>query len=128
VATRYAYALLPIGAAVWVAHYGFHLLTGALTVVPVLQSAVIDFFGSPALGAPLWTWAGMRPGAVYPLEVGCLLLVLAGSRAVAHGLSQRDYAERAARAGAPWMVLVLLMAVAAWWILPQPMEMRGTLL
>jgi polyferredoxin len=128
IATSYAYALVPIGFAVWVAHYGFHLLTGALTVVPVLQSAAVDALGHAALGAPLWSWAGMRPGAVYPLEVGCLLLGAAGSLAVAWGISRRDYPGQAARAAASWTVLVLLMAAAGLWVLSQPMEMRGTLL
>ena len=28
VASRYSYALIPLGCGVWLAHYGFHLLTG----------------------------------------------------------------------------------------------------
>ena len=79
VAMRYAYGLVPFGFGMWLAHYGFHLLTGALTVVPVTQSAAIDLLGWPALGDPLWRWAGMRPGAVLPLQLGCILLGTAGS-------------------------------------------------
>ena len=61
----YAYALIPFGFGVWLAHYGFHLFTGILTVVPVTQSAIIDLFGSPLLGEPAWRWVGMAPGSVY---------------------------------------------------------------
>ena len=43
VAVRYAYALVPLGAGIWLAHYGLHLLAGVLTIVPVTQSAVSDF-------------------------------------------------------------------------------------
>ncbi len=42
VVTRYSYTLVPLGFGVWLAHYGFHLLTGVLTLIPVTQSAVLD--------------------------------------------------------------------------------------
>ena len=48
------YALVPFGFGVWLAHYGFHLFTGVLTVVPVTQSAAIDLLGWAALGEPAW--------------------------------------------------------------------------
>jgi hypothetical protein len=128
VATEYAYALVPLGFGIWIAHYGFHLLTGLLTILPVTQSAAADLFGRPVLGEPLWTWAGMRPGAVYPLEMGFLLLGALGSIATAHGLSQRDSPDRAGRATAPWALVIVVVAGAAVWILSQPMEMRGTAL
>ena len=44
-AVQYAPALVPFGFGVWLAHYGFHLFTGILTVVPVTQSAAIDLAG-----------------------------------------------------------------------------------
>ena len=47
---QYAVALVPFGFGVWVAHYAFHLLTGALTVVPVTQAAAIDAFGWAGAG------------------------------------------------------------------------------
>jgi hypothetical protein len=42
IAVSYAYALVPLGAGVWLAHYAFHFLTGLGTIVPVAQSAAID--------------------------------------------------------------------------------------
>jgi ferredoxin len=128
VAADYAYALVPLGFAVWLAHYGFHLLTGILTVLPVTQAAAADLLGSPLLGEPRWTWAGMRPGAVYPIELGVVLLGAMGSIAAAHALSERDTPARAGRATAPWALLVLALAAAAVWVFSQPMEMRGTAL
>jgi hypothetical protein len=68
----------------------------------------------------------MRPGAVYPLELGLLLLGAMGSIATAHAISGRDHPERAALATVPWALLVLGMAAASAWVLSQPMEMRGT--
>ncbi len=126
IAMRYAYGLVPFGFGMWLAHYGFHLLTGALTVVPVTQSAAIDLVGWAVLGDPLWRWAGMRPGSVLPIQLGCLLLGTIGSLAVLHLISRRDYPERPTRATVPWAVLVMVLAATAIWILFQPMEMRGT--
>jgi hypothetical protein len=125
VSARYAYGLVPLGFGMWLAHYGFHLLTGALTVVPVTQSAAIDLMGWAALGDPLWRWAGMRPGAVFPIQLGCILLGTFGSLAVMRDISLRDYPDRPARATAPWGIVVLLLAATAIWVLFQPMEMRG---
>ncbi len=122
---RYAYGLVPFGFGMWLAHYGFHLLTGALTVVPVTQSAAIDLMGWAALGDPLWRWVGMRPGAVFPIQLGCILLGTLGSLAVMHDISLQDYPDRSARATVPWGIVVLLLAATAIWILFQPMEMRG---
>ena len=125
IALRYAYGLVPFGFSMWLAHYGFHFLTGALTVVPVTQSAAIDLMGSPVLGNPLWRWAGMRPGAVFPIQLGCILLGIAGSVAVMHVISRRDYPSRPNLATVPWAIVVALLGAAAIWILFQPMEMRG---
>jgi hypothetical protein len=124
-AASYAPALVPLGFGVWLSHYGFHLLTGALTVVPVVQSAAIDLLGRAALGAPMWSWTGMQPGSVFPLEVGVILLGAIGSIGVAHLISQRDHADHAWSATVPWAAVTLALALAAIWILAQPMQMRG---
>jgi len=125
IAVRYAYGLVPLGFGVWLAHYGFHFLTGALTVVPVTQSATIDLFGWAALGEPLWRWAGMRPGSVFPIQLGCVLLGAAGSLGVTHLISIRDYYDRPGRASIAWIMVIVALAAAAIWVLFQPMEMRG---
>jgi ferredoxin len=122
----YALALLPLGFALWIAHYLFHFLTGALTIVPVSQSAAADLFGSPVLGDPSWRLAGIRPGAVFPIQIGFVLLGALGSLAAAYGLSWRDHPRRAFAATVPWAVLLILIAAAALWVLSKPMEMRGS--
>jgi hypothetical protein len=125
IAVRYAFALIPFGFGVWLAHYGFHLLTGALTIVPVAQSAAIDAVGWAALGDPLWRWTGLQPGAALPIQLGFILLGTIGSLALSFLISERDYPDRPARAAVPWMAVVLSLAAAAVWVLSQPMEMRG---
>jgi hypothetical protein len=122
---RHALALVPLGLGVWLAHYGFHLLTGILTVVPVTQSAAIDLIGWPALGPPAWRLVGMQPGAVYPIQVGFVLLGACGSFALLQATAERDHPARSTFASIPWLVVDILLASAALWILSQPMEMRG---
>jgi ferredoxin len=121
----YAYALIPIGLGIWVAHYGFHLLTGVLTIVPVVQSATIDAFGHALLGGPFWGWVGLQPGTAFPIQLGCVVLGAAGSLAMVQAISQRDQPSRPVLASTPWLALVLLITTTALWILSQPMEMRA---
>jgi len=123
--SRYVFALVPLACGVWLAHYGFHLLTGALTIVPVAQSAAIDLLGRAALGEPLWRWVGLQPGSVFPMQVGVVILGTAGSLGLVHAISARDCPERPIGASVPWMVLVVALAATALWIIAQPMEMRG---
>jgi ferredoxin len=126
IALRYTYALVPLGFGVWTAHYGFHLLTGLFTVVPMTQRAVTELIGTPLLGEPLWRWTGMRPGSVFPIQLGCILLGAMGSLALSSSMAETDYPERSGIAAIPWMVVTAAVAGAAIWILLQPMEMRGT--
>jgi hypothetical protein len=122
---RFSLALVPLGAAIWLAHYGFHLLTGILTIVPVAQSAAIDLASRAVWGEPAWSWVGMRPGAVFPIQLGVTLLGACGSAAVAQAIASRDYPRRAMAAAAPWLAVIALLTMAALWILGQPMAMRG---
>jgi polyferredoxin len=124
-AVSYAFALVPFGCGMWTAHYGFHFLTGLFTVIPITQSAAIDLAGWPVLGEPLWRWTGMRPGAVFPIQLGCILLGAMGSLALAYRISDRDYPEQPGPPTAPWAILTVALASIAIWILSQPMEMRG---
>ena len=126
-ATRYAYSLVPLGFGVWLAHYSFHFLTGVLTIVPVAQNAFVEF-GWPVLGEPLWRWTGLRPGAVYPMELGFLGLGLLGSWIAAVRLARTDYPAAPWRACWPWFFLHLILFACGVWLMGQPMEMRGTFL
>ena len=124
-AMSFVYALVPFGFGVWLAHYSFHFLTGVLTAVPVTQSAAFELFGWPALGTPRWRWTGMHPGAVYPIQLGLLVLGTLGSVATVARIAQREHPGRPIRAAWPWTVMIVLLASAAIWIMSQPMDMRG---
>jgi polyferredoxin len=121
----YAFALIPVGFGIWLAHYGFHLLTGAATIVPVAQSAAIDALGRAALGEPAWRWVGMQPSSVFPIQLGFVLLGAAGSIGLVHATSLRDHPSAATRASIPWLAVVALITTTALWILSQPMDMRA---
>ena len=126
IAVRYAYALVPVGFGIWLAHYSFHFLTAIFTVVPVAQSAAIDLAGRAFLGEPAWRWMGMRPGAVFPLQIGVVVLGMIGSFVIVHSISERDHPAHVQRASAAWNLVVFAIALAAVWTIAQPMEMRGT--
>jgi hypothetical protein len=126
-AVRYTYGLVPLGFGMWLAHYSFHFLTGLYTVVPVTQSAAARL-GWTVFGSPRWTWLGIPMRFVQPLEIGFLVLGLAGSLLVIHQLAEQDCAERPFRAFAPWAAVAMVVWVAAMWMMFQPMDMRGTFL
>jgi ferredoxin len=126
-AVRYSYALVPLGFGMWLAHYGFHFLTGLFTIIPVTQRAMADL-GWPLLGQPLWTLTGLPKNFVQPLEVGFLTLGFAGSLLVAYRLAEEDSADRPLLAFSPWAGVCVLLLLASLWLMYQPMEMRATFL
>jgi hypothetical protein len=126
VINRFARVLVPLGLGVWLAHYGFHFLTGFLTVIPVTQYTVHTTFGADFLGAPQWQLAGLPQSLVLPIELGFLGLGAAGSLAVAWRTAAEFAPTKTFRAFAPWAVLAVLLLASAGWTMSQPMDMRGT--
>ena len=130
VATRFTFALVPLGFGMWLAHYSFHFLTSWDVIVPVVQRGLADL-GLP-VGVPAWIASCCRPAAgwVLPLEivfldVGLLLSLYAAYRIA---LGQCASLGAALKAFAPWAALLVLLFAAGVWVLFQPMEMRGTML
>jgi len=124
-AVRYSYALVPLGVSIWLAHYGFHFLTGFLTVVPLVQSTLASL-GFPILGEPQWTLTGMPKNLVLPMEMGFPFLGLVGSLTVSYRLAEEDAPEQPYVALAPWAVVSVILWIGAMWLVTQPMDMRGT--
>src|SRR5262245_49431861 len=123
VATRYAYALVPLGFGMWLAHYCFHFQTSYDTAVPVAQRFAADL-GLTWLGEPAWSAACCRPVTPWllPLELLFLDVGLLLSLYTAYRLAPT------LKALAPWALLLVLLFAAGVWILFQPMQMRGALL
>jgi ferredoxin len=116
-ATLYSLALVPLGAAMWAAHLVFHLTTGLLTVVPVMERVL--------QAAPNWglsahpAFAGsLAPVQIVLLDAGLLLTLYVSWRCGA-GIGTHI------RSFLPWGVLATALYAAGVWILLQPMQMRG---
>jgi cytochrome c oxidase assembly factor CtaG/ferredoxin len=129
-AKRYAFALLPLGFGMWLAHYSFHFLSSFGTAVPVAQRFAADC-GAAWLGKPEWSAACCAPvaGWLLPVEILCLdmgllLSLYAGYRLA---MAQSSRMALALKALAPWALLMLLLFAAGVWIVFQPMQMRGAL-
>lgn len=117
-------ALLPLGVAVWTAHYLFHFLTGPLTFLPVAWRIL----RLPEL--PLGTWArvpmGFPVAVVEPMQLGVLGLGLFLTWVTLHARAKKISPTRPLIVQIPWIISSLLFAVMAAWILTAPMAMRGT--
>ncbi len=125
---RFIYGLVPMGFGVWLAHYAFHFLTGALTLIPVTQSFLND--SGFAVGSPQWQLGPIvPPDWLFPIQAILLYLGLFGALVAGFQIAVSHYQDRhtALRAFLPWGILSLLMLAAALWIMFQPMEMRGTI-
>jgi ferredoxin len=120
---RYSYALVPLGFGMWLAHYGFHFLTGLWTFIPVTQSAL-----APWLGTPLWRLRGFPAPVVLVIEIGFLLLGFAGSLVITHSLAEEDAPSHSMRVFLPWATVSLIIWAASMWLMFQPMEMRATMM
>jgi hypothetical protein len=130
VATRYSYALVPLGFGMWLAHYSFHLFTSYDTAVPTTQRFLCDL-GWTGLGEPHWVGDCCRSVAkwlprleVLFLEVGLLLSLYTGYRIA---IAQSPRLSQALRGLAPWALLIVLLFALGIWLVFQPMQMRGTL-
>jgi hypothetical protein len=127
IACRFTMTLVPLGAAMWLAHFGFHLFTALLTPIPVVQRIFLDLHIATT-GSPWWSLH--TPAIPQLLDFQCLALDLGllVSLYFAWKVCVRLAAKRKAVAAfLPWGVLLSLLYVAGIWIVFQPMEMRGML-
>jgi ferredoxin len=129
-ATRFSYALVPLGFGMWLAHYSFHFLASSSAVIPALQRFAGDL-GWLNLGEPAWASACCRPVALWLprleilcLDLGLLLSLYSGYRIAT---SQSQTPRQALKIVAPWALLIALLFAAGIWIVLEPMQMRGTL-
>ena len=129
-ATRFTYALVPLGFGMWLAHYSFHLFTSYQTIVPTTQRFAADL-GLHALGEPQWSCACCAPVAVWLFRVELLFLDFGflGSLYTAYRLAWTDGqpACHPFEIFIPWAVLITCLFLLGVWLVFQPMEMRGTM-
>jgi cytochrome c oxidase assembly factor CtaG len=128
IACRFAVTLVPLGAAMWLAHFGFHLFTALLTPIPVIQRLFLDLHIT-AFGSPGWN---LRTPAIpqlldfqcLALDIGFLLSLFFAWKA---SVSLAAKKQKAVAVFLPWGTLLSLLYVCGIWIVFQPMEMRGML-
>jgi polyferredoxin len=123
----FAPAFVPIGLGIWVAHYGYHFLTGVLAIIPVFQNFLLDNHLTVFGTTPNWSLSGI---ASLP-QIGLFQAVaLIGgyliSLVVLLRLASRLYRRRgsAQRAILPWVFLMAAMMLFTLWVLSKPMDMR----
>ena len=130
---RYAYAFVPLGFAIWIAHYLFHFLTGAMTLLPAVQIFFGETLGWSLFGEPNWRLA---QAAVPPIPlIQALQQVitwggLAAALYVAWRAASNAHREPEHRLSEwlPWAVVLVLLAMAVSTVFLLPMEMRGSVL
>ena len=93
-ATRFSYALVPLGFSMWLAHYSFHFLASFDAVTPALQRFAGDL-GWSILGEPAWVRACCRPVADWLPRLEILFLDLGLLLSLYSGLSDRPDSIRA---------------------------------
>lgn len=129
-ATRFGYAMIPLGFGMWLTHYSFHLFTSAGAIIPVTQRLALDW-GGPWLGLPDWACSCcvMVGSWLLRLEIIFLDLGLVASLYVGYRVATSRHALplRSCKAFAPWAMLMLLLFAVGIWIVFQPMEMRGAM-
>ncbi len=124
---RWGYVVVALGFSFWAAHYVFHFLTGALSIVPVFQH-FFEYRGLPA--DPNWRLAQMVPTRwLFPIQAVIAAIYSSVALFVAARIARRDFGRRRwVLALWPMLLYVLLFTALQLVILAQPMEMRGTVL
>jgi cytochrome c oxidase assembly factor CtaG/ferredoxin len=135
---RFAWSLVPLGCAMWLAHYSFHFFTSCDTIVPVTQRFAADFHLA-ALGAPDWVCSCCRPAPDWLLKAELLMLDfgllttlysvwrISGWQIAGSGVLPADALGRTWKIAWPWVVLAAALFAVGVWILLQPMQMRGSM-
>ena len=123
---RWGYPFVALAFGFWAAHYLFHFLTGAASIVPVTQ----HFFEWRGFAVDTdWRLARAMPTSwLFPVTAA----VSGGYALLAAYLSVRialrDFGRRGVAAMWPMLLLVVALAAFQLLVLGQPMEMRGTVL
>lgn len=131
--TRYAYSFVPMGFAIWLAHYLFHFLTGGMTIAPAFQTFFERTLNWPILGEPNWQLASRFVPAVPTIQILQTGITYGGLLvAITMVLGAARKAQRTPRGALlealPWMFVLILLAVASGSTFLLPMEMRGSAL
>lgn len=131
---NFSLALLPLGIGMWAAHLLFHFATTWQSAVPLAQQFGKDI-GLHLLGAPRWgTMSGTMASAsgnsllatqLFLLDAGMLLTLYAGWRMAR---AMNDTTTGSLRVILPWAAGSIALYAFGFWVLLQPMQMRGMMM
>jgi ferredoxin len=126
---RGALALVPLGMGMWAAHLLFHLVMGLPGLLPLAQQAGSDL-GLRWMGMPQWSGGAnvLQGNGLLQLQ----LLFLDGGLLLSLYLLWRTVADRRLTrrllAMAPLALLTMVLYACGFWLLLQPMQMRGLMM
>ncbi|MCP4760003.1 MAG: hypothetical protein GY876_11165 [Planctomycetes bacterium] len=125
---RLAFAMVPVGFAMWVVHMLFHFFTSFGTIVPVSQRLAGDL--GLNLGEPAWVLACCLnvPSWLLPLELLLLDAGLVLTVVAVHRLARTAVPRRHLLATMLLSLPAGMLFAIGVWITLQPMQMRGTIL
>jgi cytochrome c oxidase assembly factor CtaG/ferredoxin len=125
----FAMTMAPLGFAMWLAHFVFHLFTGSHMPVPVIKRIALDlhltFLGKPDWGIASWAVPQLLDFEILFLDLGLLVSLYAGWRVAQRYNNSKD---RCLLIFTPWSLVYILFFLVAIWIIFQPMDMRGTMM
>ena len=123
---RWGYVSVALGFGFWGAHYIFHFLTGALSIVPVFE----HFFSYRGLAIdPNWRLAQLIPSRwLFTITASITSLYALLAVFLTIRIAIRDFGRQGVLAMWPMLLFVIAFATVGLLILGQPMEMRGTIL
>jgi cytochrome c oxidase assembly factor CtaG/polyferredoxin len=118
------FSLLPLGFAMWLAHFSFHLATagGALSLAVGRVARWLDLPAHAMSAPPLIAADALLPWEITALGLGLWVTLLVAWRIA---FDAAHVWRPALGLFAPWAVLASALWAAGLWILFQPMEMRG---
>jgi hypothetical protein len=124
---RTALALVPIGMGMWAAHLLFHLWMSVPALAPLIAQASADFH----LHASIANWSSSMGAAAGNSLLQMQLLLLGSGLLVTLYVAWRmsnEAGQRLSRhllAWAPRAMLAVALYIFGFWLLLQPMQMRG---
>ncbi|MBE2182757.1 MAG: FesM [Anaerolineae bacterium] len=124
----FAPIFVPIGLGFWIAHYGYHFLTGLWTIVPVFQEFLLNH-RIGILGEPNWTLGGTpNLELIGALQAVAVVIGYAASLWLTQKIALRLYRRQMLAGFVVWALLLTVMLLAGLWLFSQPMEMRGVVI
>jgi cytochrome c oxidase assembly factor CtaG len=124
----FAMTLVPLGFAMWLAHFVFHLFTGSHLPIPVIQRIALDlhltFLGTPDWNIASWAVPQLLDFEILTLDLGLLFSLYAGWQVAQRYHQSKNHSLLIL---SPWSLVYLLFFLVAVWIIFQPMDMRGTM-